>query len=223
MAAPLAVLLLTPGTGLAQTIPSSFSFLERKQEVGLYGGRMTAGTGQFGFGPSGGTLLGARYGVEISGPLSFEGRVGIIDGSRDVIDPSRPEDSRNIGEADVLLTTIDASFRFSFAGQRSWKGVSPVFSAGAGMILDSSPTNELDASLLAGDIFEFGTRFFTTLALGSRWFVTDRIALRGDGQFSLWKLNTPPGFSDPLRGLANVPEGEWLWGTSFTIALLYRW
>jgi len=223
LAVSLMAALLIPGTARAQSIPSSFRFLERKQEVGIYGGYMSANNGRFGYAPTGGTLLGAKYGVEVSGPLAFEGTVGIVDGTRDVIDPSRPEGSRIIGEADVLLTTIDARFRFSFAGQRAWKGFSPFITAAGGVAIDSSPSNELDGELLAGDVFDFGTSFFTSLGLGTRWFVSERIALRADGAFSLWKVDTPPGFSDPDRGFLGVSEGEWLGGTAFTVALLYRW
>jgi len=53
--------------------------------------------------------------------------------------------------------------------------------------------------------------------------VSERFALRGDGVFSLWKIDTPPGFSDPARGFTGVAAGEWVQGISFTIALLYRW
>jgi hypothetical protein len=215
--------LLTPGTVLAQTIPSSFRFLERSQEVGLYGGYMSADAGRFDFAPTGGTLLGARYGVELAGPLSFEGTVGVIDGTRNVIDPSRPEGSRAIGEADVLITTIDARFRFSFPGKRSWRGFSPFMTASGGVAIDSSPETELDEALLAGDVFDFGTSFFTSLGFGTRWFVTRRMAVRADAAFSLWKVDTPPGFSDPARGFLGVSEGEWLGGNAFTVTLLYRW
>ena len=38
--------------------------------------------------------------------------------------------------------------------------------------------------------------------------VKDRIAVRMDGTFSLWKVSTPPGFSDPVRGFEAVEQGE---------------
>jgi len=222
-AAFLIAALLIPGTVLAQSIPSSFRFLDRRQEAGLFGGYMSADDGRFGYAPTGGTLLGAKYGVELAGPLALEGTVGVIDGTRSVIDPSRPEGSRVIGEADVLLTTIDARFRFSFPGQRSWKGFSPFITASGGVAIDSSPDSPLDDALLAGDVFDFGTSFFTSFGVGTRWFVTRSVAVKADAAFSLWKVDTPPGFSDPQRGFVGVSEGEWLGGTALTLALLYRW
>ena len=70
--APLTAALVLPTVSSAQTIPSPFTYVERKQEFGLFGGYLDAQTGRFGFGPSGGLLSGARYGLELSGPLALE-------------------------------------------------------------------------------------------------------------------------------------------------------
>jgi hypothetical protein len=53
--------------------------------------------------------------------------------------------------------------------------------------------------------------------------LTETLALRLDGSFSLWSIDTPPGFSDPDRGFENVEESEWMSGLSFGLTLLYRW
>lgn len=223
MTAPLVFALLQPASSHAQTIPSHFTYIERKQEVGPYVGYMSAGSGRFGYGPTGGPVFGTRYGIELSGPMSFEGVIGIVGGTRTVIDPGRDEGDRDIGEADVSIATIDARLKFSFAGERAWKGISPFLTVGGGIAFDVGSPSTFDETLLAEDVFDFGTSFFGTMGLGTRWFISEAVALRADGVFSLWKIDTPPGFSDPSRGFLGVPEGEWLWGTSLNVALLYRW
>ena len=95
-------------------------------------GHMSATTGRFGYGPSGGTLLGGRWAIGLSGPLSFEGVVGLVNGTRDVINPGRAEGDRVVGAGDVLLTTIDGRLRFSLTGERAWHGLSPVLALMAG-------------------------------------------------------------------------------------------
>jgi hypothetical protein len=215
--------LLTPLGGSAQTIPSPYSYLERRQEMGLFSGHVGVDAGRFGYGPSGGVPYGLRYGIELSGPISFEGVAGMIDGTRDVVDPGRPEGDRVIGQADALITTIDARLKFSVTGRRSWHRLSPFLTVGGGIALDLAGSSELDDVLLPEDVFEFGSSFVGTVGLGTRWFVTDRVALRGEGVFSLWKIETPPGFSDPNRNFGEVSDGEWLRGTSLTLSLLYRW
>ena len=215
--------LLLPSSTQAQTIPSPFEYLERGQEVGVFGTWMDTGTGRFGYGPGGGYGGGIRYAIELTGPLSFEGVWGLIDGERDVVDPGRVEGDRIIGVADSRITTIDARLRFSAPGRRMWNRLSPFIFFGGGIAIDASPSSDLDDILLPEDRFDFGTSFYGTLGLGTRWFVTDRIALRADGTFSLWKIETPPGFADPDRAFENVDDGEWLWGNALTVTLLWRW
>jgi outer membrane protein with beta-barrel domain len=218
----LAIGLVSPAFADAQSIPSPFSYLERGQEFGIFAGYMDTGTGRFGFGPKGGPMAGARYGIELSGPLSFEGVVGYVNGERDVVDPGRLEGDRVIGQADASTLMIDARMKFSFVGRRTWHKLSPFFTAGAGIAIDSSSPSDLDLVLLPRDVFDFGTSFLGTLGLGSRWFPSDALAFRGDWLFSLWKIDTPPGYADPDRGFIGVADGEWVWGASFTVSLLYR-
>jgi hypothetical protein len=139
------------------------------------------------------------------------------------VNPGRVAGDQVVGEGDVLLTEIDAHLRFSFVGARAWHGLSPFLTFGGGLVMDVADAPQEEAGLEAADVFDFGTSFIGTAGLGTRWFLTDRFALRFDGSFSLWSVDTPPGFSDPTRGFENVEESEWLSGLSFGVALLYRW
>ena len=69
---------------------------------------------------------------------------------------------------------------------------------------------------------DFGTSFFGTAGGGLRISVTERVALRGDAVFSLWKLDTPPGFSDPERGFELVDESQWAGGLHLSVATVIR-
>lgn len=212
-----------PSASRAQTIPSPYTYVERRQEAGAFVGYMDAARGRFGFGPSGGMVYGGRWGLELSGPVSLEGVARLVDGTRDVINPGRVEGDRVVGDARVLLGTVDARLKFSFTGQRAWHGLSPFIVAGGGIALDLAGSAEAEAALEPADVFDFGTSFLGTAGVGTRWFATERFTLRADGIFSLWRLDTPPGFSDPARGFASVPESEWARGLTVTIGLLYRW
>ena len=168
-------------------------------------------------------MLGARWGLELSGPVSLEGVVGLVDGERDVINPARPVDGQIVGVADVLLTKFDARLKFSFTGARAWHGLSPFLVAGGGVVFDLAEAVAIEETLDGADRFKFGTSFYGTTGLGTRWFLSDLVALRVDGIFSLYKVDTPPGYSDPIRGFTGVAEGEWLAGLSITLAALIRW
>lgn len=207
----------------AQTVPSPFRFIEGRQEAGPVFGIVDAGTGRFGYAPEGGLMYGGRYAVELSGPLSLEGVATLISGERDVINPGRVEGDRVVGRSDVQIATVDARFRFSLTGDRMWHRLSPFIVAGGGVAFDVAGDSPADENLLPEDRFDFGPSFYGTTGLGLRWFVTDGFALRADGTFSLWKVGTPPGFSDPVRGFENVEEGEWLQSLGLTISTLIRW
>ena len=207
----------------AQSIPSPYRQIEAKKETGPFVGYVSAATGRFGYGPSGGLLVGARWGIELAGPVSFETVTSFMPGTRDVINPGRAEGDRKVGEADVLMSTIDARIKFSFAGQRTWHGVSPFMVFGGGVAFDLASDDPADDLVDAADRFEFGTSFFGTVGAGMRWWVSDRLTLRGDAIMQLWQLDTPPGFSTPERGFLAVEESEWAGGTRLSLSAVIRW
>ncbi|GMV04876.1 MAG: hypothetical protein AMXMBFR53_11560 [Gemmatimonadota bacterium] len=211
-----------PVASSAQTIPSPFRFIETRQEAGLFVGSTSAARGRFGFGPGGGLATGARWGIELSGPLGFETTAGIISGTRDVVNPAKVVGDQRIGEADVLMGVVDARLRFTLTGDRTWHRLTPFVVAGGGLAFDASPTSPVDDELETDDRFEMGTSFFGTAGGGARLFLTERLALRGDAVFSLWKIKTPPGFSDPDRGFTGVEEAEWVSALHLTLAAVIR-
>lgn len=208
----------------AQSIPSPYRFVDSRQEAGLFAGTSSVATGRFGFGPAGGLYTGGRWGIELSGPLGFETVAGVISGTRDIVNPAKVVGDQRIGEADALLGTVDARLRFTLTGDRTWHRFAPFLVAGGGIALDLGGSDPLEEEeLAADDRFDFGTSFFGTAGGGARFVLTDRLALRGDAIFSLWKIGTPPGFSDPERGFASVEKSEWVSGVSLTLSAVIRY
>jgi hypothetical protein len=219
----LGTLLAAPAAARAQSIPSAYSFIETRQEAGLFAGYVNANAGRFGYGPSGGLMYGARYAVRLSGPVALEGVGAMVQGKRDIINPSLPEASWKIGEGDVLLTTVDARLRFTATGDRAWHSLSPFLVLGGGVAFDLGATPAANEFLEERDVFDFGTSFYGTLGLGTHVYVMDRLALRTDGTFALWRLKTPPGFSDTDRPFTGVENREWVRSLGIAVSLLYRW
>lgn len=211
-----------PTMSVAQSIPSAFRFVDTRQEAGLFVGTSSMAKGRFAFGPAGGITTGARWGIDLSGPLGFEAVAGVISGTRDIINPAKVVGDQKIGEADALAGVVDARLRFTLTGDRTWHRLAPFLVGGGGLAFDLSKSAELDAELAADDRFSFRTGFFGTAGGGARFFLTDRLALRGDAVFSLWKISTPPGFSSPERGFASVEKAEWVSGRHLTLAAVIR-
>jgi hypothetical protein len=205
-----------------QTIPSSYEFFETRQEAGVFMGVTNQGTGRFGYGPSPGSILGARYSINVGGPFGLEGVLAYHPTTRDLVDPSRDEGDRVVGEADAKLVSFDARLRFSLTGDRTWKGIHPFLLTGIGLAWDVAldpPENEL---LLPDDRYEFGTRFVALFGGGARWFLTDRILLRGDVFVNMYQLKTPRGYLDPSRDLTGVGEKEWVSGPTLSIGTAWH-
>jgi len=206
----------------AQTIPSNYERIDKSQEGGPWVGVFSGGTGRFGFGPSGGVVLGGRYAVEIGGPFSFEVVTGFLSGSRDVIDPELAEDNRVTGEADLQILLVEARFKFALTGRRTWRGLSPHLLFGGGVGYDFAGTQAADERILEADRFTLGTRFLGMWGGGVRWFLTDTWTVRSDAEVRVWKLPTPPGYGEANRGFDNVEESQWVNNYSLTVGLAYR-
>ena len=215
---------LAPRDASSQRIPSPFAFVEERQEIGTFTGYLSAGKGRFGYAPAGGYMLGGRYGLDLSGPLGLEIVGGVVRGTRDIVNPARPEDDRVIGQADVLLTSFDARLRLSATGARTWHGIAPFLAFGGGVVFDARTTSATEQLILdADELFDFGKKFFAVIGPGVRWHITRRLALRTDFGLTLWQIDTPSGFGDPVLGFPAVAESEWVSGLSVTGSVLFRW
>jgi len=206
-----------------QSIPSPYRFVDTKKEAGLFIGTSSVAKGRFGFGPAGGLNMGARWGIELSGPLGFEAAAGVIRGTRDIVNPAKVVDDLKIGEADQSVATADVRLRFTLTGDRTWHRLAPFFLAGGGVAFGLGGDSPLDENLAKDDRFHFGTSFFGTLGSGVRLVLGERLALRGDALFSLWKIKTPPGFGSAARGFTAVEESEWTSGRHFALSVIYRY
>lgn len=219
--AGLAFLLGSPPPTTAQEVPSPYRFVERGQTANAFVGFYNPGRGRFGFGPGSGTLYGVRYSVELSGPIALETVGSYLSGTRHVVDPSRPEGSRIIGDASSDLLFIEARLRMSLTGRRTWHSITPYVFAGAGLGFGMFSLAELDTQLAADDRFDYGTGFSTTIGGGIRYFLGERWALRADSFLGLYKIAVPGGYRDPERGFDAVPRSEWVSGTGLSLGLCW--
>lgn len=218
----LAVSVFAPMLARAQTIPSPYRYIDTRQGAGLILGRASVSSGRFGYGPAGGTVFGARWEIDFSGPIGLEAVVTGIQGKRDIIDPTHAAGHRTVGTANTLLGTVEGRLRFSLTGARTWHRLAPFVVMGGGLAFDASGTQAADSLVSAADRFKFGTSFIGTMGGGVRWMVSHRVELRGDGVFSLWKLKTPPGFTDPALGFVSVAKSEWANGSQLTFSAILR-
>jgi hypothetical protein len=214
--------LCTGAAGAQTTVPSPYRFWETRQEAGPFVGWISPGTGQFGYGPKSGPLVGVRYELGFPGPLSVEVVADYIPTTRDVMDPRRVEGDRRIGESDVKLLDVNGRLKLSLTGARTWHRINPFVLAGAGVMWDLAGTSAPDNVLGSGDRFSFGTKFAGQVGGGIRLFANDHWIARTDALLHVWKLQTPAGFRDASRGFGSVGTSEWVNASSISLGVGYR-
>ncbi len=207
------IVLVRGSTADGQVIPSAYDFIEIRQSFGAFVGTATLDKGQLGLDPGSAFLMGARWAINVGSALSFEVDGTRFSAERDVLDPSRPEDDRVIGQSDMTIFLLDARLRINLTGHRTWHGIQPYVSFGAGLARGSGVDRTLEDSVMMPEDqrLDFGTRFTVTLGSGVSLSLSERLYIRADGLFSLWKMGAPSGWltveADPDR---TNPEGEWL-------------
>ena len=217
-----AAVFLVVDTASAQSIPSSYRYIESGQEASVFWGFLSLRPGSLDLGPKTAKFVGGRYAVEAAGPLFIEGLVSYLPTQRDVVDPRRAEGDRTIGESDVHLFMLDARLSFSIPGRRTWHRLAPHLFIGGGIAYDAAGWGAFDEVLLPEDVFDFGTAFTANAGTGFRLAVSSRIMLRADGSLKLWQLNTPTGFDEPSKQLDSVEQSEWVSGYGFAVGAAWR-
>ncbi len=196
----------------AQSLTSPYEWIPQRQHAGLFVQTISPSQGRLGAGPKSGQGLGARWGIDISGPLALDLEASFSPLKRAVVDTAivAADSSRVVkGEADLNLLYAGANIRFNLTGARTWNNIQPFALFGGGLAVDLSGENG-DDSLVPRDVrFGFGTSFAGHLGAGFEWFATPQIAARFDGGMLLWKLKAPNAFIVNPQGDAVVPASEW--------------
>lgn len=213
-------LALVPRGASAQTIPSSFRFVEEGREAGIYAGVVSTNPGTLELAPNKATVIGARLGANLGSALAFELDGYLFNGERDVRDPRRAEDLQVVGTSDMKIAGVDARFRLNLTGQRSWKRLQPFVMLGAGLAwtINNDRTAETEADVPMENWFQFGTKFAPVAGGGVTLHASERWILRLDGVFRLWKVDTPDGF-DTAEGIGG---SEWVGNSLLTLGIGFR-
>ena len=221
--------LFSAGPAAAQSIPSSYRYIENRHAGSIFGGYMSLATGSLALGPKSGTFAGGRYAIEAGGPIFFEGLFTYLPTRRDVIDPRRQLGDRAIGESDVHLLMFDARLSFSLTGRRTWNRFAPHLFVGGGIAHDAARLSEFDQELQPEDVFDFGSAFTGNAGTGFRLLLGSRFMVRTDASLTLWQLSTPTGFNDPAKRPEDkedplyAPErSEWVGGYGLTLGFAWR-
>lgn len=208
----LALMVLLPTAASAQTLTSPYRFIPERQHAGVFAAYLAPSEGRVGNGPNSGPAIGARWGIDISGPLALDVEAMYAPLTRPVVDTSFAADGSHnvVGEANQKMVIALASIRFNITGKRTWHGFQPFGLVGAGSAIDISGLNTDDELVRADVRSDFGTSFAGTLGAGFEYFATSRLAFRLDAGTVLWKVPAPTAFRQQAeRADEVIPESDW--------------
>jgi hypothetical protein len=206
----------------AQTIPSSYRFIDGRQDAGLFFGYMQAHRGELDIGPGGGPVIGGRYSIELSGPIAAELSGYAIPTDRKVFDVQPGTGRVFLGTTDLLVIAVDARLRFTFTGPRTWHGLAPFILAGGGVVGSLASPSPLEEGIGAADRLDFGPGTLLVTGGGFRWIPWSRLTFRADATLHLWRIATPPGYVQIADDLGPYPEKDWVSMGAALFGLSYR-
>ncbi len=203
------VLPMSPQSAAAQTIPSPYTFVDTRHDVGIIGGVASENRGRFDLGPGGGPIVGVRYGFHLSGPFAIEGSGYFIDTDRRVRNPLGENGIEDRGSTRSLVGGMDGRLRFTLTGDRAWHNLAPFLQLGGGLAGDVLTRSDLEEDLPSDSRFNFGPSLVGILGAGTHWYPRDRIGVRIEVLTHIWKLGTPRNFFELQEELGSIPEQEW--------------
>ena len=162
---------------------------------------------------------GVRYEITVGGPLQLVARFAEALSKRNVIDPTKPAASRALGSVDWPVYLADVGFSLNLTGQRSWHGVVPVTSLGAGVATDAG--KKVDA-----DPYRLGTTFAISYGAGLRFVPGGRFQIRADAGSYMYQIKYPAAYyikaSDDTQVLPDSQSKSfWKRNGAYTIGVSY--
>lgn len=199
---------------------SPYQDIPYKQEITLYGGNYQGAIGKAGVGPTGGTVIGARYSIRLGGPVEATAHLARVATSRMVKDPTKVDADRNVGEQSFGLYLADVGFALNLTGQKSYHHIVPVIGAGLGVVSGSGETD-------VGD-FRVGTPFALNFRAALRFIPKGNISARLELSDNMFQLSYPSSyFRSPVIGegtpilSTTAGDNQWTHHRVLTLGISY--
>ena len=198
---------------------SPYVDLEHHQEFSFTVGWYHAHRDPANVGPQSGLLYGGRYEWRPTGPIHLIAEIDRIESDRRLINPAKPEATRELGTVSRPLYTGDVGLGLGLTGGKSWHHIVPEAAGGIGLVSD------LRSGVDSGG-FRFGTRFAFTWGAGLKIVPGGRWQIRGDMKNRSYTLSYPEAyFLTPTGGQpvvkADQAKSFWMNNPSYSLGLSY--
>ncbi len=199
---------------------SPYQTLRYGQFVGLNIGYLNGSGGQIGVAPHSGPTFGLRYDFlgERTLTLGLSATLGRLE--RFIVDKNKPIETGRTGPFKQNVGLFEAVFQFNVTGGKTWHGLAPYASIGAGAVLAGATPADTSG-------FKFRLKGAFTPGLGARYFLTPRLFMRIEAKSTFWQVSYPvifrrPPFSDPTKPPVITGLGkEWVTNAWYSVGLSY--
>jgi hypothetical protein len=172
---------------------SPFRDIRKGHTLAAIGSYFGGSGGRFNIGPHTGPVYGGRYDIRTGSTIQIG--LGVAHGSVDrfIVNPFVRLVNRRSGPVKQSLTLADISLQFNLTGGKSWNRLAPFVAAGVGIALAGDTPADTSE-------YDFGRKFYVAPSAGVRFFLSDRIHIRGEARAVFWKLNYPATFqAEPVE------------------------
>ena len=203
---------------------SPFIDLDYRQELTLFAGPYAAKKDPAGVAARGGTLMGLFYAWRAGGPAYLTAELGRTASTRTVLDPRKPEATRNLGSQSWPLYTSDVGLSLALTGAKTYHRFIPMVRTGIGLVSDFKSKPDTGG-------YKFGTRFALSWGAGIRWVPGGKWQVRADWTNRLYTVAYPNSYYDPPQTTggnpvppilaADVAKSRWTNNSALTLGLSY--
>jgi hypothetical protein len=172
---------------------SPFRDIRKGHTLSAVGGYFGGSGGRFNIGPHKGAAFGGRYDIRTGSTVQIG--LGIAHGRLDrfIVDPFVRLVNRRSGPVKQSVTFADISLQFNITGGKSWNRIAPFLGGSAGVALAGDTPADTSR-------YDFGRKFYLAPSIGFRFFLSDKLHLRGEARAVFWKLNYPTTFrAEPVE------------------------
>ena len=197
---------------------SPYRDLEHKQEITWLFGYVKARHDPAGIAPRSAVVTGARYEINLAGPLGFSADLTRSFSERLKLDPAKPRATREVGMQSTPVYAADVALALDLTGRKSWNHLAPQLRGGLGVVASRAKDDSSG--------FSFGTPFAFTFGGGLKFVPGGRLQLRMDVTDRVFKLSYPDSYyrkaSDNTSVLEDpTPRSFYTHHTALTVGVSY--
>jgi hypothetical protein len=163
------------------------------QSFTLFGGRFAGNAGAAGVGALPGAAFGGRLAIRLSGPVEFWATVGEAASSRHVIiadtSVTHTDSAKRGSDLRLPLVLADLALVLNVTGDKTWHRLAPYVGLGLGFVAPTHTVTDPGG-------YQVGFNFALVPTVGTRWFLSDALALRLEVRDYYFRQQFPLAYFD---------------------------